>query len=65
MGSTPSAAVSLPRSGAAHGDGVVDGCKRGNKDKMAKEGVKGAWFQDQRPAAGGWRAAGDAAAEAT
>ena len=55
----------LRSSGAAHGDGVVDGCKRGNKDKMAKEGVEGAWFQDQRPAAGERRAAGNAAAEPT
>ena len=55
----------LRSSGAAHGDGVVDGCKRGNKDTMANKGVEGAWFQDQRPAAGERRAAGDAAAEAT
>eukprot|EP00966_Prymnesium_polylepis_P008932 205997-Prymnesium_polylepis.1 len=34
-----------PSSGAAHGDGVFAGCGRDNKEKVAAEGVEGAWFQ--------------------
>ena len=42
-----SALACLRSSGAEHGDGVVDGGKRGKQAMAAAEGVDGAWFQSQ------------------